>query len=248
MRVILTWRSCRAVQQRGGQFELQRQLGEVGQSVRKMKVVGRDGAAGRPKDLDHPAMPGNLRLGRSFDQADVRLVATKLAREFRLGQPLLDPPFRQPHDNRSIEPDCCRYGAPSYLVNGLHTFDNVENDTMSYSVLVMRPGNRLREMRKKAGLNQAELAEASGMTQTAISNYENGHRPLSLHNMRVFARLLKCTVADLLDPSDNPFMLDDDERKLVTDYRSADDMQREMVKRVAEPASTYRQATKRDAA
>jgi len=103
-------------------------------------------------------------------------------------------------------------------------------------------------MRKKAGFNQAELAEASGMTQTAISNYENGHRPLSLHNMRVFARLLKCTVADLLDPSDNPYVLDDDERAIVDNYRSADPMQREMVKRVAEPSSTYRQQATRSAA
>jgi transcriptional regulator with XRE-family HTH domain len=92
-------------------------------------------------------------------------------------------------------------------------------------------------MRKRAGLNQAQLAERSGATQTAISNYENGRRPLSLHRMRVFARLLDCTVADLLDPADNPYMLDDEERELVDRFRNADPLQREMVKRVAAPAA-----------
>lgn len=109
---------------------------------------------------------------------------------------------------------------------------------MAYSVLVMRPGNRLREMRKRAGLNQAQLAEVSGATQTAISNYENGRRPLSLHRMRIFAKALGCTVADLLDPADNPYMLDESERDLVDKYRAADALQREMVERVAAPASS----------
>lgn len=88
-------------------------------------------------------------------------------------------------------------------------------------------------MRKKAGLNQAELAEASGATQTAISNYENGRRPLSIHRMRAFARILGCTVADLLDPADNPYLLDEHERELVERYRRASVAEKATLERVA---------------
>jgi transcriptional regulator with XRE-family HTH domain len=95
-------------------------------------------------------------------------------------------------------------------------------------------------MRKRAGLNQAQLAAASGNTQTAISNYENGRRPLSIHRMRSFAKILGCTVADLLAPEDNPFALQDDERALVEGYRSADEVQRELIARVAAPPQGYR--------
>lgn len=98
-------------------------------------------------------------------------------------------------------------------------------------------------MRKRVGLTQLELAEATGATQTAISNYENGRRPLSLHNLRVFAKALGCAVADLLDPADNPYALSDEERELVEHYRSADRMQRELVKRVAAPAEDAEERT-----
>jgi transcriptional regulator with XRE-family HTH domain len=118
---------------------------------------------------------------------------------------------------------------------------------MSYAVLVMRPGNRLRDMRKAAGLTQAELADRVGASQEALSNYENGRRPLTLEWMRIFARELRCNVADLLDDADNPDRLDAEERELVHRYRSADELQREMIGRVAAPAG-YRGQEREDRA
>lgn len=88
-------------------------------------------------------------------------------------------------------------------------------------------------MRKKAGLTQAELADRAGTTQESVSQYENGRRPLNLDWMKIFARELRCTVADLLDADDNPDRLADDERDLIGRYRSADEVQRETLKRVS---------------
>lgn len=97
----------------------------------------------------------------------------------------------------------------------------------------MRPGNRLRELRKAAELTQQELADVTGVSQAAISQLENGERSMDIAWMRTFARALKCAAADLLDPEDNPDRLDGQERALVTRYRKADTAQRQTLERVA---------------
>lgn len=103
-------------------------------------------------------------------------------------------------------------------------------------------------MRKKAGLTQPQLAEKTGSTQAAVSQYENGKRPLTLDWMKIYARVIGCSVADLLDDEDNPDRLEQDERELVVHYRTANQIQREMISRVAAPTEGYRTTTREDAA
>ena len=57
---------------------------------------------------------------------------------------------------------------------------------------------RIRESR---GMSQAQLAEATGLTQSSISRIERGGRELTLSNMRSIARALNCSVGDLLGES-----------------------------------------------
>lgn len=102
-------------------------------------------------------------------------------------------------------------------------------------LLRMNPNNRVRELRKKAGLSQNELATLAGISQPAISQIENDTRPLTIDWMRTLARILGCAAADLLSSDDNPDRLDAEERELVTKFRVADEAQREFVMRVAEP-------------
>lgn len=104
----------------------------------------------------------------------------------------------------------------------------------------MRPGNRLCELRRKAKLTQAQLAQKTGVSQPAISQIENGVLSMDLAWMRAFARELGCAPADLLDPADNPDRLDEEERELIADYRSADQVQRDLTRRVAAPVHEYR--------
>lgn len=114
-----------------------------------------------------------------------------------------------------------------------------KNKWMAY-ILVMHPKNRLRELRKRAKITQSELAKLSGVSQPAISQIENDERPLTVDWMRTFARIFGCTTADLLDQDDNPHRLTDEERELLEKYRQADETQRAMVQRVAEPIEQYR--------
>lgn len=110
---------------------------------------------------------------------------------------------------------------------------------MAY-IYAMNPRNRLRILRKLAGLSQAELARLSGVSQPAISQVENDERPLTTDWMRTFGRIIGCAPADLLPDDDVPYRLNDQEMSLVEDFRNADDAQRAMVMRVAEPMSSYR--------
>lgn len=110
---------------------------------------------------------------------------------------------------------------------------------MSY-VAVMFPDNRIRELRKAAGLTQTELGEKVGLHQTQIGNLENGDRNLTFEWARRIAKALGVTFADLLSENDNPDRLSGTERELVQHHREAPDHQKELIERVAEPSRSYR--------
>lgn len=104
----------------------------------------------------------------------------------------------------------------------------------------MYPTNRLRELRKQARLSQAQLANLSGLTQSAISQFENDKLPLSTDHMRIFARVLRCTPADLLGDQDNPGRLSEDEMALILRFRAANEMEKGIFQRTAEAIVPYR--------
>lgn len=215
----------------------QRELLERRQVV---KIVRGDGAPSEPVDPQHEVTARDLRVVATLDVGDERLVAAEPRGQLLLCPILSSAPLGQPHLTHPISSNSKRYIGASYFGNGHYDRVGAVYHAMAYSVLVMRPGNRLRLMRKRAGLRQEELAERSGATQGAISNYENGRRPLTLDWMRTFARILDCSVADLLDDQDIPERLADDERELVHRYRHSDPRERATIQRVTAAVSSYR--------
>ncbi len=63
-------------------------------------------------------------------------------------------------------------------------------------------GNRLYELRKRAGLSQAELGKLLHITNKAVSKWENGNAKPTLDLVRQLADVLNVSVNDLLEPSD----------------------------------------------
>ncbi len=57
---------------------------------------------------------------------------------------------------------------------------------------------RLREVRKSAGLTQAELAKKAGMAQGEISRIESSATMISLDVLDRLCRALKCEPGDIL--------------------------------------------------
>ena len=65
------------------------------------------------------------------------------------------------------------------------------------SVLV-RFGNRVRELRKRKGLSQEGLALESGLDRSYVGGVERGERNISLENIEKLAKALGVTVAALM--------------------------------------------------
>ena len=66
-------------------------------------------------------------------------------------------------------------------------------------------GNRVRQLRTKAGLSQEKLSFLTGFHRTYIGMIERGERNISLTNILVFAKAFEMDVSELLDfKSQNP--------------------------------------------
>lgn len=60
----------------------------------------------------------------------------------------------------------------------------------------------LKELRKRAGLTQVQLAKQTGIAQTTLSGYENGRydiHSMTLDNALRLSRVLKCHPYELTD-------------------------------------------------
>ena len=60
-------------------------------------------------------------------------------------------------------------------------------------------GQRLRQRRRERKWTQAELAQRCALHRTFIGSVERGERNLSILNLRLIARILRVSLADLLD-------------------------------------------------
>jgi transcriptional regulator with XRE-family HTH domain len=82
-------------------------------------------------------------------------------------------------------------------------------------------GKRIREQRQKKGMLQEELARRAGLSPSALSNFEQGRRRVSLEWLRKISRVLGVTVSDLIPESRvrKPLAQTDEEERLITRWR-----------------------------
>lgn len=84
---------------------------------------------------------------------------------------------------------------------------------------------RLKILRKNAGLNQQDLAENIHISREAYSMYENGHRQPPHETLVDLARYYNVSVDCLLgltDQPDLPLTLTEEEFKLLSEFRALD--------------------------
>lgn len=59
-------------------------------------------------------------------------------------------------------------------------------------------GEKIRRARENAHLSQRDLAEALGLSASAVALWETGRTEPTVHNLRRLADILGCKPADLL--------------------------------------------------
>ena len=59
-------------------------------------------------------------------------------------------------------------------------------------------GSRIRELRKRQGMTQVELAKELGLNQTAVSDYENGVVRIHAAMLAALAKILRSTPDEIL--------------------------------------------------
>ena len=67
------------------------------------------------------------------------------------------------------------------------------------SEILIKFGDRVREIRTHKGLSQEQLAHLADVHRTYIGMIERGERNLSLKNIEKLAEVFKMTVSKLLD-------------------------------------------------
>jgi transcriptional regulator with XRE-family HTH domain len=70
--------------------------------------------------------------------------------------------------------------------------------------LLKRFGQRVRTLRKKAGLSQEAFADKCGLDRTYVGGIERGERNIALRNIEVIARTLGLTLSKLMQDLDDP--------------------------------------------
>ena len=96
-------------------------------------------------------------------------------------------------------------------------------------------GARIRSKREQIGLTQEELAKALGYkNKSTIAKIENGTNDIVQSKVVEFANGLHTTVAYLMGWEDDKldFILSDEEKELIIEYRNADSVSREAVQRL----------------
>lgn len=71
------------------------------------------------------------------------------------------------------------------------------------SLLLVKLGKVIQQKRKSQNHSQEEFAHIAGFDRTYISLVERGKRNLSILNLQVFAKALKCTPSELLSEAEH---------------------------------------------
>lgn len=85
----------------------------------------------------------------------------------------------------------------------------------------MTLGNKIRQLRKEKKLSQEDLAQATGLTKSAISMYELDQRKPKYETLEVLADFFNVDMNYLMGRSVyTELVLDDTERILINQYRA----------------------------
>lgn len=97
------------------------------------------------------------------------------------------------------------------------------------------PGTRVRDLRRERGMTQNELADAIGVSRSAVAQWESGRAGQATPHLRRVADVLGVSVDHLLGPDAGSAaaMMTADERALLALYRTAAPPDRQLLLLIA---------------
>ena len=97
---------------------------------------------------------------------------------------------------------------------------------MSSTLDLTELGNRIRQARERLGLSQEEFANRVNKDQTAISEYENGKRRVSITELPLVASVLQVPILYFFEDA---LSVDDLDRALLDEFHRLPDERRSTV-------------------
>lgn len=137
--------------------------------------------------------------------------------------------------------DFCKIFQHESLIDHFHA-----NDYRSGMDTKEESGRRIRAARNALGLTLKEVCDQTNglLTPTRLSNWEHGHRMISVEEAKRLAPILDTTAGYLLTIDDTPG--DKRIRTLIATYQKLDERGRDTVHRVAEAQLPYELSPKAD--
>lgn len=86
-------------------------------------------------------------------------------------------------------------------------------------------GNKIRYFRELRGLNQKELAGRIGVSNSRISNWEQGINRPDADTLVLLCQALEVSADELLDMNAANMKLTGEERQVITQYRNKPELQ-----------------------
>lgn len=87
-------------------------------------------------------------------------------------------------------------------------------------------GNRIRKYREACGISQVQLAQKLGVSNSRVSNWEQGINRPDADIIADICRALNVSPSDLLNVRLSQDELNEHERKLIKAYRAKEDLQK----------------------
>lgn len=106
---------------------------------------------------------------------------------------------------------------------------------MTESPPAFSPGLRVRDLRRERGMTQSDLADAIGVSRSAVAQWESGRAGQATPHLRRVADVLGVSVDHLLGPdaASTAATMTADERALLALYRTASVADRQLLLLVA---------------